>query len=156
MKRIAESIDGILEMANKINGTYTPSPAAIGGYAILGLFIILFLPVMYIIDPPDSPTLFAFIFYAGLFALFVFMGVNAFVSHCSVYSVNPTEFSKLSPIGIGSWTMQPYDLVAADLEFVKFTRVLVLRSANGKTKRIPLFGELEQKFAEHFPVTSTG
>ena len=108
-----------------------------GGYAILGLFIILFLPVMYILDPPDSPTLFAFIFYAGLFALFVFMGVNAFVSHCSVYSVNPTEFSKLSPIGIGSWTMQPYDLVAADLEFVKFTRVLVLRSANGKTKRIP-------------------
>jgi len=156
MNRIAQSIDEILAIAEKIDSTYTPSPAAIWVYAILGLFIVLFLPAMYIVDPPDSSTLLDFVVYGGVVALSVFLGVTAFVSHCSVYSVNPTGFSQVSPIRIGSWTMQPYDVVAADLEFVKLTRVLVLTSANGKTRRIPLFGELAEKFAEQFPVTSAG
>lgn len=152
MERIADSPEDVLAISENIDATHIPSLPVVIVYSTIALFQILFLPFMLILDPPANPSWHDYAFLGMVFALFTFAAALTLVSACSTYSVDSSGFSQRSPIGIGTWHLPPGDVAAVDLRNFAWGWDLIIVSINGKRRRIPLFTNLGEEFANRFPI----
>ena len=140
----------VLSITASVDVTYTPGAGDYVIVAIAAFFLLVFMPLITIVDLSHEVTASKILTAGFVLAMCLAMAVFALINRCSTFIVNKAGFKQVSPIGLGSWQLAPHDVVSADVERSRSGWVLILRSVAGRTRRIPLWGVLLEEIGCHF------